>query len=161
MRAQVRGECSVERKRKKDCGRFWRTVGTEENVGQGYPDCTRIRKHSTSRRVTHAPPPGTREKRMESAESENGRLRRNECMGGEVREKTGCVVLTCRRTTCVVMVVHFDNLLYQLSVWERSESTSPTPLPGMTCCNYAGLADRKRRNRRGGTVRACNRGVAC
>lgn len=100
MRSQVRGECSVERKQKKDCGRFWRTVGTEENVGQGYPDCTRIRKHSTSRRVTHAPPPGTGEKRMESAESENGQLRRNECMGGEVRERTGCVVLTCRRTTC-------------------------------------------------------------
>ena len=87
-----------------------KTVGTGENVGQGYPDCTRTRKHSTSQRDTHAPTsPGTREKGMESAESENGRLQRvNAWVKCEKRE---CVVLTCRGTTCMVMVIHFDNLL--------------------------------------------------
>jgi len=64
-----------------------RTVRTGENMGQGYPDCTRIRKHSTSQRVTHAPTsPGTREKRMESAESEDGRLQRVNAWVVEVRE---------------------------------------------------------------------------
>jgi len=64
-----------------------KTVGTEENVGQGNPDCTRIRKHSTSQRITHAlTSPGTREKRMESAESENGGLQRMNAWVVEVRE---------------------------------------------------------------------------
>ena len=39
-------------------------------------------------RVTHAPtPPGTREKRMESAESENGQLQRVNAWVVEVREE--------------------------------------------------------------------------
>jgi len=73
-----------------ETGERWRsilkTVGTEENVGQGHPDCTRTRKHSTSQRVTHAlTSPGTREERMESVESENGRLRRMNAWVVEVR----------------------------------------------------------------------------
>jgi len=47
---------------------------------------------------------------MESAESENGRLQRMNAWAVRC-EKTGCVVLVCRGTTCMVMVIHFDNLL--------------------------------------------------
>jgi hypothetical protein len=91
-----------------------KTVGTEGSVGQGI---TRLYKNTKTfykpERITRASAsPGTREKRMGSAESENGGgLQRMNAWVVEVREKTGCVVLTCRWTTCMVMVIHFDNLL--------------------------------------------------
>jgi hypothetical protein len=76
----------AEREREeKDC--VLKAVRTGKNVGQGDPDCTRIRKHSTSQRVTHAQTsPGTREERMESAESEDGQLQRVNAWVVEVRE---------------------------------------------------------------------------
>jgi len=60
-----------------------KTVGTEENAGQGYPDCTGIRKHSTSQRVTHAStsPRYKGEKDGECRKRERT-IAENECMGG-------------------------------------------------------------------------------
>ena len=67
--------------------------------------------------VTHASSPGTREKKDgECKKRERKIAERMNAWVVEVREKKGCVVFTCRRTTCmvVVMVVHFDN-----SLWSR------------------------------------------
>jgi hypothetical protein len=82
-----RNERNVRGKTEKRSQSILRTVGTGENVGQGYPDCTRIRKHSTSQRSYPCINVSRyKEERMESAESENGQLQRMNAWEVEVRE---------------------------------------------------------------------------